>query len=409
MKLIWHVAAYEYTRNVWKRSFIFIMLSVPLLISFSVGLGLFMESQQASPRSIGIVDQAQYLIAPADQAAIQAHLNANDEQGLEFILYKDQATARSALENKTIQAYFLLPVDYSTTRQVELLFSIEPGRDAWNQFFDILQFKLLSKQSPEVAERLTRGAEFIVRSVDGRRVVPPASGPTFGLMMPLFIAMAFLFLLLMSSGYMMTAIADEKENRTMEVVLTSITPLQFIGGKILGVVGISLTLLLSWALVAATGILIGRQAGVAWLSNLRMDWVSVLGTVLVAIPSYILAAALMVAIGALVNTVQEGQSISSLFAVLHIAPLYVGWSFLNNPQSTLAGWLSMLPFTSLMTISLRNLSTIVPTWQIVVSMLVQSLCALGAIWLASRAFRLGALRYGQGLKISRLFKLGRAR
>jgi ABC-2 type transport system permease protein len=140
-----------------------------------------------------------------------------------------------------------------------------------------------------------------------------------------------------------------------------------------------------------------------------MDWSSILGTLLVAIPAYILASALMVAVGALVSTVQEGQSISSLFAVLHIAPLYVGWAFLNDPQSALAGWLSMLPFTSLITIGLRNLSTIVPAWQIAVSVLVQCLCALGATWLASRAFRAGSLRYGQRLKISRLFKPSRAK
>ena len=97
-----------------------------------------------------------------------------------------------------------------------------------------LRLNLLSGQSPETAYRAASGVDFIVRSIDGKREVPAASGPTFGLLMPLFIAMAFLFMLLMSSGYTMSAMADEKENRTMEVLVTSISPMQLIGGKILG-------------------------------------------------------------------------------------------------------------------------------------------------------------------------------
>jgi len=134
-----------------------------------------------------------------------------------------------------------------------------------------------------------------------------------------------------------------------------------------------------------------------------MDWRVLLATLAIGVPAYALAIALMTAIGSMVTTTQEGQSVSSVFVILHMVPLYVSMAFLNQPHGTLAVILSLLPFTSLMTVGMRNLFTIVPTWQILVSVLVQTLSAVAAIWLAGRALRLGMLRYGQRLNWRSLF------
>jgi ABC-2 type transport system permease protein len=134
-----------------------------------------------------------------------------------------------------------------------------------------------------------------------------------------------------------------------------------------------------------------------------MDWRAILALLATAIPAYTLAITLMTAIGAMVTTTQEGQSVSSIFFILHLAPLYISWTFINNPHGSLAVSLSLLPFTALMTIGMRNLFTIVPTWQIFVSMAVQIVCTFGSLWLAGRSLRLGKLRYGQRLRWRSLF------
>jgi ABC-2 type transport system permease protein len=218
-------------------------------------------------------------------------------------------------------------------------------------------------------------------------------------MMPLFIAMAVLAMLIICSGYTANAVADEKENRTMEVLVTTTSPGQLIGGKILGITAISLTLMSCWTGVTGLGIVIARQAGVAWFADLNMDWRSVLATLAIAIPAYLLATALMTAIGSMVTTTQEGQSLSGIFFILHFLPLYASIAYLKDPHNSLAVILSMLPFTSLASVAMRNVFTIVPTWQVVISVLVQFLCAWGAIWVAGRAFRLGMLHYGQRLRL----------
>jgi ABC-2 type transport system permease protein len=398
MKHLWKVALNEYQRNVFKRSFILLMISVPAFITFSIGLGVFMESLEDNSLPVGYVDQAGVFAAAQTSPEIQATWIKKYDEPVEIIAYPDEDTANAALLDRKLQAYYVLPADYAETRHVMQIFIEKPGENAERQFYDFMQINLLSSQPDEIAYRAAAGTSVTVRSMDGRRTIP-SGGPTFGLLMPLFITMAFLFMILMSSGYTMSAIAEEKENRTMEVLVTSISTSDLVAGKIVGIVAIGLTLLLTWTLVGVIGIVVARQVGVAWFQDLGIDWRIILATLAIAIPAYALAIALMTAIGAAVTTTQEGQSVSAIFFVLHLVPLYISWVFINDPHGTLAVGLSILPFTALMTIGMRNLFTIVPTWQILLSMVVQITCALGAFWLAGRALRLGMLRYGQRLSL----------
>ena len=402
MDNLWRVAAFEYRRNVFKRSFLITLLSIPLFIAFIVGMGLFIEGGSKQTLAVGIVDQAglfEWQAVPAQLLAVWA---VEYEQPVEFIFYQTEEAARFALERGEGQAFFILPEHYRQTRYVEVVYNQEPGETAWMQFYDLLRTGWLSANAPEVRERVASGTDFMVRSIDGQRNMPAGSGPTFGLLMPLFIAFAVLALLIICSGYTSSAVADEKENRTMEVLVTTVSPTQLIGGKVLGITAISLTLLVCWSGITGLGIFLARQVGVAWFSNLNMDWRVVLATIAIAVPAYVLATALMVAIGATVTTTQEGQSISGIFFMLHLLPMYASIAYLKAPHNSLAVILSLLPFTSLASVTMRNLFTIVPTWQIVVSVVVQILCAGGSIWLAGQAFRLGMLQYGRRLRFRQL-------
>jgi ABC-2 type transport system permease protein len=397
MNKFWRVAIYEYTRNVFKKSFLMVILSVPLMLAVSIGMGMLMEKLQDNSLPVGYVDRAgiftQAIPAPLDQF----------QEPIQFIAYPAEDQALAALEANQIQAYYVLPADFFLTRQANLVYNKKPGNNATRQFYDFLQINLVSAYPADIANRIAAGSEVTVRSMDGKRELP-GGGPTFGLLMPLLVSMAFLFLILMSSGYLMGAIADEKENRTIEILFTSISPTQLLGGKIVGIVGIGLTLLTSWTQVVLLSIFILSQMGVTWFQNLEMDWGIILATVAIALPAYILTAGLMTAIGAMVTSTQEGQSLSSIFIILHILPIYVSFAFLTDPNGVLAVILSILPFTSLVTVAFRNLFTAVPAWQVAVSVMIQSLGAVGTIWLAGRAFRLGMLRYGQRLTWKRLIR-----
>jgi ABC-2 type transport system permease protein len=401
MNKVWRVALYEYRRNVFKKSFLLTLLSIPLMVAFSVGVGFLMESFEDNDLPVGYIDQAHVF-----DKAIPAPISGRAEP-VDFIPFRSEDEALAALEAQEIQAYYILEADYHETRTIEIVYIKKPGDNGSRQWWDFLQINLLSDQPEEIAYRTALGTDVTVRSLDGKRTVG-SSGPNFGNLMPLLITLAFLALILMSAGFLMGAVAEEKENRTMEIVVTSTSPLQLIGGKLLGVVAIGMTLFVAWSLIVVLGVFAARLMGIGWFQDLTMDWGVILTTAAIAAPAYVLVAALMIAIGTMVTTTQEGQSFSSIFVICHMIPLYIAVAFIENPGGSLAVALSFLPFTSLMTIAMRNLFSSVPVWQVILSICVQTISAVGAIWLASRAFRLGMLRYGQRLRWRNLLKFRQA-
>ena len=402
MNKIWRVMTYEFQRNVFKKSFFLSLVSVPLMMTVSLGMGFLVQGLMKNDLPVGIVDQAGIFAQTAPAPAASGM-----DKEIEFIFYQTETEAKASLEAQNLQVVYIIPVDYVKTRHIIQLSTRKPGENATEQFFNLLQGNILSHQSAEIAYRAVMGTSVTVRSLDGRRKVP-GDGPTFGILMPLLISFGFLALLLISSGYLMSAVLEEKENRTIEILTTSVSPGQMISGKVFGVVAIGILLLLVWAVVIVLGVLIAHLSGIEWFQNLEMDWGSILATVTVAIPAYVVVCALMTAVGSMSTTNQEGQSLSSIITMLHMIPFYVSLIYLFNPQHPLAVVLSLLPFTALATISMRYIFTIIPAWQVIVCVCFQVLYAVGAIWLASRAFRLGMLRYGQRLNWRKLFYTGQS-
>jgi len=400
---LWRIARHEYERNVFKRSFVLALLSVPLMIAVIVGVGFFMASREVNNTPLGYVDHAGLLANP-----IPAPL-AGSANRVDLIPFDGEAAARTALEAGDIQAYYVVAAHYFSTRRVDLYYLKAPGNNATRQFYDFMQINLLAGRSSlgaDVARQAALlGDKVTVRSLDGSRHVP-SGGPTFGIIMPLLIGFTFVFLLLMNSGYLMQAVVDEKENRTIEVLVTSASPTQLIGGKVLGVVAISFTQLAVWTITSILAVAVAHHLGIDWLQDLSLDWGTVLAAAGLAIPAYVMACALMAAAGAMIVSAHESQAAGMPFAVLHLAPLYLAWAIVMTPNALLPTILSFLPFTTLLTVTLRNIFTAVPAWQVAAAIAVQAACAVGAIWLAGRAFRLGMLRYGRRLRLRELLREG---
>ena len=205
----------------------------------------------------------------------------------------------------------------------------------------------------------------------------------------------------------MTGLTDEKSNRTMEVLATSMSSAKLVTGKLIGISLINLIQLVFWIAVGLIAIwLAGDVLDVAWFQGVSPDWPSMLAVAAVATPGYLFASALMFAIGATVVEPHEGQAIGMLLFFALMAPIYALIAIANDPHGALAVTLTLLPMTSVLTVALRSLLTVVPTWQLIASIGIQVFCWLGAMWLAGKAFRLGMLRYGQRLRLAEI--LGRA-
>ena len=398
MHKLGRIAIHEYRLNVFKRSFLLTLMSVPLIIALNVALGFYLESRGDDDSPVGYVDRAGLLADP-----IPAPVSGSREP-LAFLPFSTEQEARTALESGQIQAFFAIPAGYPETRDATLLYLEEPGGSAIRQLYDFIQINLLADRPAGVARRAALIGEGVIkRSLDGSREVPD-EGPSFGIIMPMLIGFAFLFLFLMNAGYLMQAVVEEKENRTMEVVVTSVSPGQLIGGKVLGVVAVGLTQLTTWAAVGIVAVVVASAAGIEWFQDASLDWDLILATVALAIPAYLCTAALMTAIGATTTSTQESQATGAIFFILHVVPLYLAWLIIDTPNAAVPTLLSFLPFTALLTVILRNIFASVPAWQVAVAVGLQVLYAAAALWLASRAFRLGMLQYGQRLNWRKLVK-----
>jgi ABC-2 type transport system permease protein len=391
------VAINEYKTNVFKKSFIVILLSVPLFIGFTVGFGALMSSREEDHRPVGYVDHAAVF-----ENALPAPVK-DTEDAISFIPFDSEEEAQAALEGKEIQAYYVLSPEYWNDRSAELVYIKTPGENATRQFYDFLQINLLSEKSPEIALRGAVGDSVTIRSPDGTREFPDG-GPPFGVVLPIIIGLGLMFLLMTAGGFMMEGVVTERENRTIEVIVTSLSPGRMVAGKILGIVWICLTQLLVWILFGMAAVYIAQNVyNMEWFMNPSIDWGGILAVVVVGVPTFVLASAIMFTIGATVAEAQEGQGLGPILFILSIAPTWFIMKIGEDPNGTFAIALSLVPFASLLTIGIRNMLIEVPWWQVLLSAGFQTLLALGAIWLAGRAFRFGMLRSGQRIRLGEVF------
>ena len=244
MAKMWLIARYEYGQRVFQKKFIMALVSFPLIIVLMFGLIAFSVSFEKSDRPVGYVDQAGVLVdpLPAPQRA-----GSPDDPAPEKLLplerYASEEAAREALEDETIQAYYLIARDYPTSNQVELVYIKEPGGNVHRQFWDFMQINQLTDLPVEVASRAVAGSNVVVYWLgqDGTRGREFSQETFLNTFWPLVVGMGFVFMLFSSSGYLMGAVAEEKESRTMEIMVTSVSPFQLIIGKVVGILGVTLT------------------------------------------------------------------------------------------------------------------------------------------------------------------------
>ena len=396
----WRVALHEYRKHVFNRRFVFGLLSVPLVILALVGLVFLILAMENNTTPIGYVDHSGLLADPLPAPAPEP-----PDRPVPVVPFATEADARSALEAGKIQAYYVLPENYLTTGELRVVHINNIKSPARQQFYDFLAANLLKGADPAIANRLVEGAQVTIQSADGKRSL--SADNWFSFLLPMIAGIGFIIAMFSAGGYLMQAVVEEKENRTMEVIITSVSPNQFITGKIIGDTSIGLTQILIWILFIVTPILIGRNT-LKFLQGIQLSSQTVAVLVFTMLPSFVMVAALMAVIGATVSEAREGQQMVGIISLPIWIPYMLTSLLMGNPNSPLAIALSMFPLTAPVTMLIRDGLTILPAWQIAACAAIQILSAAVTIWVAGRAFRLGMLRYGQRLKLREVFARQRA-
>lgn len=409
MRRTFLVAGHEFLRHVCRPSFLLTTILLPLIagaiLLFTRGGPVTGTDGPSAPapgagESVGYVDQSGLLAGgmPDDASNLPA--------------FPDEAAAQAALREDAIAGYYLLPADYLAGGTVAWVSEGTTGPEGGVAMRALLRSALL-RDEPAVAERLV--AEPTIRFVpvgasgEGSAGAPGSEeerGPV-AFWLPYTFATLLYVTIFSSAGFLLQSVTEEKENRTIEIVLTSLRPLQLLVGK---VVGLGLLGLVQVSVWLAAGLLLLRLGGVHLPVGAltTVPWAVVALAVVSFVLGYLVYGSLLAAVDATVTNVREGSQLTALLVIPCIIPLWFLSAIIERPDGLLATVLSLFPLTAPITLMIRATLTAIAPWQIAASIAVLAASAGLALWLAARLFRAGALLAGQRLSPGAVLRALRA-
>ena len=391
MRNLWIVAKYEYRRFVIRRGFLISTLAVPLGMAVLIMVLIIYTESKMSKLPVGYVDHAGFL-----NIELQPVLQ-NPKDRLTIRVYPDEKTASTALEGGEIQAFFVFPPDYLKTLHTGLYYLEKPpSDDVWSQFDDFVRLSLTASLPELIRERVISGPQITVVDITSNRQFSKNS--MINVVLPFAASFLFFFATMSATSYMLRVVTDEKENRTIEIMVTSLTSQQLIGGKALGLLAVTLTQLLVYLIAMVFGLKIAMPY-VEMLQQAIVPW-SYLGVMaLFFFPAYALIAAIMIAVGGAMPETQQGQQVAGLLNLIFLLPIFLLTLLFENPSHPIILLMTFFPPTAFLTISLRWGVSTIPVWQLGLSWIILVTTTVVMVWAATRIFRAGMLHYGQPLNL----------
>jgi ABC-2 type transport system permease protein len=228
-----------------------------------------------------------------------------------------------------------------------------------------------------------------------------ATNVAMNMLMPMAFMM-LLFMSVMTSGqYLLTSTVEEKSNRVVEVLLSAVSAMELMTGKILGQMAVGLLIL---SLYAGLGLL----ALVSFATVGLIDPILIVFLLIFYVLAFFTFASLMAAVGSAVNEMREAQSLMMPIMMLLMVPMMLWLPLSRDPNSMLAIVLSFVPPLSSFVMLLRMASqSPPPMWQTMVSIVIAIGGVCAAVWFAAKVFRVGLLMYGKPPTLATLVKWAR--
>lgn len=408
------IVSREYLERVKRKSFIITTILMPL---FMLGL----------------------MVVPA----LIAMVSTPDKQRIAVIDNSGLLAAR--LQNSSEVSFTVVDSDLDAAKADEQYYGVlEIGRDVVDNPSDVRLYthgpasmmveQFISGQLESGIESIRLGRynidnlEQILNSVHAKvalstmRIDKADEETSSGLSYGMGLAMAFiLYMIILMYGQMvMTSIIEEKNNRVLEIVVSSVKPAVLMAGKIIGVGLVALTQILIWAAIVLSFTVWAMPAIIGSLSGIDSDFAGVLSQlgdagyvamlfvymILFLVGGYLFYSSIYAAIGSAVDNIQDASQLQ-MVAVL---PIIIGFvlapSVINNPSSGAAFWGSVVPFTSPM-VMMARIPFGIPLWEILVSLVLLYASSVALIWLAAKIYRVGIFMYGKKPTFGELIRWAR--
>ena len=429
----------EYFTRVRMKSFIIMSLLGPLIMAGVLTFAMWTSIEESDDQKILVID---------DNYPFFENLDGSDKLSysiLDVSLLKGEAL----LEVSDYTALLYLPENILQSKSGQLIFKKQPSIKVQRQIEETVQQYL----------EISKLKEFDITEGDYSRLKAPFNLLTFQFkgagaeaeetnMLPAIVGLVFgiliYFFIFMYSVQVMRGVIEEKTNRIIEVMISSVKPFQLMMGKIIGVGAVGLTQFALWillTLILALGgqlLVLGDKYDAAQVKTPMTDMVQqqmdqeqtlnltklsekdnlfnkirrINFPVMIAVfmfyflGGYLLYSALMAAVGSAVDNDTDTQQFIFPITFPLLLAYILSFNVFENPSSDMAIWLSIIPLTSPVIMMIRVAIGIesADMWQVYLSMVLLIGSFIGAVWMSGKIYRVGILMYGKKPSLKEIFK-----
>ena len=367
MRNVGIVIKYEIVSMLRKPSFWLFTFGFPILIlAFTFFPQMFAQRSMAEAQDTILAGARGPAVPYVDPAGVI--VTVPDDLRPAFKAFADEDAAMAALRVEEVAQVYLIPADFRETGRV-IVVAEHPsplaGLTGSDQLEKVLRLNLAGS-GPAAAALVNPVDQIEERSLaplEGAEQGPQSEAEEMAdFLIPFGVMFILFFVITMSAGYMLQSVSREKENRTAELLLTSLSPRELMLGKVVGLGTVALLQMGIW-LAGGQFLLAGGAVAVAALTGKGLSPAFFAWAFLFFIFGYIVYAAALGALGALAPTMREGSQFTFVLLLPLMIPLWLNNVFMNDSNGPIATALSLFPLSAPTTMVTRLAAGGVPAWQ----------------------------------------------
>jgi ABC-2 type transport system permease protein len=381
---------HEFLHTIRRTGFIILALALPVLALLGIGVFNIVSGVAKPPvevTKIGYVDEA----GGFDQFTTQGNIT--------LVLFDTPEAATQALIKKDIKEYFVIPPDFISTGIVSRYTTqreLTPPAATTAVIKNFISSNLLEgKVAANTIARVEAPLNLVTTTLTSTGTVAPQQGGFANFIIPGVFSLLLMFALIFSSIYVLQSLSEEKENRLMEILLSSVSTRQLLTGKVLGLGAAGLAQVIIWVISFPLLLKLASSSIGGLISTIQLPANFLVLGVVYFILGYLVFAVLSASVAAITPTVQEAQGYSGVYTLFAIAPLWFFSLLLLFPNNPVWIVFSCFPFSAPVLVMLRLGLTGVPAWQLAISISVMVLSIIGGLLLAAKLLRTYILMYGK--------------
>lgn len=413
----------EFAERVRKKSFIVSTLLTPLfMIAMMVLPSVMMFKGNSDTKNVVVIDNS-------PEQFVGKQLTSGKTVAFN-LLPEGETLGKARMEHKSEYGILVIGNDILDNPQnLQLILndasSMSVEESIQNQIQGILRTERLKRYNLENMDQILADANVRVNGLQTLKNNDQEdennmekTSTTASWLMGLVLGMLLYFILIVYGQQVLQSVIDEKQTRVLDVMVTSCTPFELMMGKILGIAVVAALQIIIWAVLiigasafvmplvmggtdvnammaAAQNVpdpetlsLVSKFTNVSYLAGLFLE------LLLYIVGGFLFYASMYAAIGSAVDTPQDAAQFNGIIMMPVILAIMVMMSVMNDPNSDLVFWCSMIPFTSPI-VMMARIPFGIPTWQVAVSLVVLFLSFMAMTWIAARIFRVGVFMHGK--------------